>query len=184
MKKVIATGIGVVFLVGIIMLFVKLVFLDMLFPLFKPFVLLIFGPEKSFLVVPVALFMTTLIILLAGFLFSRDCAKKFLTRAVRKVPQGIESSRGALVKLADGSYLIAAKIKKIKIGRMDGGTDDYYILYSPSSPIPWGGLPIIFAKKENVILLKLSFREIYMIAASFGQSTPRVISELKDQSAE
>ncbi len=93
----------------------------------------------------------------------------------------IESSRGAIVKKTDGTYFIAAVIKKIKIVRWWGGLESFYLLYSPSSPIPWGGLPIIFATERNVILLKLSFREIYMIAASFGQSTPKLIRELKNQ---
>ncbi|MFC2018505.1 hypothetical protein ACFLU4_00935 [Chloroflexota bacterium] len=38
-------------------------------------------------------------------------------------------------------------------------------------------LPIIFAKEENVIPLKISYRELYSITASLGRNTPGVLEE-------
>ena len=60
----------------------------------------------------------------------------------------------------------------------NGEMDNLYKLYCPSAPVPWSGLPIVFAKPEQVIMLKISFGEVYAITTSFGRSAPEILEEL------
>jgi uncharacterized membrane protein len=82
-----------------------------------------------------------------------------------------------LVEFHDGCYYIAALIGEQKIETSQG---DIILckLYCPSAPIPWSGLPIIFAKRERVIPLKISFGEVYQITTSFGRTTREVMEEM------
>ena len=173
MKKILTTGTLVVLSIGIIVFMGKLVVIDFLAVLSRPLILALFGKEH--LVIPSTIVLTILIIILVGFLFSREFFAKFL----RSVPRGVERNRSCLVMFGPEAFYIAAIIKEITFKRLSGDTKKYYILYCPSSPIPWSGLPIIFVEEKNVVLLNLSLRDIYNITASFGKNTPDVLEELR-----
>jgi uncharacterized membrane protein len=178
MKKALTTGLLVVLPIGILVFLFKWVMIDFLAVLFRPLILLLFG--KEYLVIPLTIVFTVLIIFLVGFLFSWvDIGKLF-----RRIPKNIQGMPGALVELGSETYFIAAIIKKVKLKKDRGETTILYVLYGPSAPIPWSGLPIIFAKEEKVIPLKISFGEVYGITTSFGRTTPELLEELKTLGAD
>ena len=72
---------------------------------------------------------------------------------------------------APDNYFLALIIKEIDLQRATGKPEKYYVLYGPSSPLPWSGLAILYVKKEKVIVVKLSYGELYGISGSFGGTT-------------
>lgn len=171
MKRVLATGVVFVLSLGILILVLKLVF-SFLISIFRPFILYCF--KNDHLVIPLTILFTFMIILIFGLIFSRiDIGRIF-----RGMPNFVKSMPGALVELNSGTYFIAAIIKKVKLEK-EGSYTEMYVLYTPSTPIPWTGLPIIVAEKEKVIILNISFGEVYGIASSFGRITPDLLNKLK-----
>ncbi len=95
-----------------------------------------------------------------------------------RVPQSVHDMPGALVRFSEGSYYIAALVGRQKFVSKSGELENMYKMYCPSAPVPWSGLPIIFARPEHVIILKLSFGEVYGITTSFGKSAPETLEEI------
>lgn len=187
MKGIMATGTLIVFSLGIIALLIYTL-LDFLVRLWKPLIVSLTGRES--LAIPLTIVFSLLLIAFAGFVFSRrrsfDRFSGFAARipvinwflGEKRIPQSIHDMPGALVRFSNGSYYIAALVGNQKFRNKSGEMQNMYKLYCPSAPVPWSGLPIIFAKREHVILLKLSFGEVYGITTSFGRSAPEVLEEL------
>lgn len=182
MKKILTTGLTIVLPITILIFLFKWVIVDFLAKLSGPLILFWFG--KDYLVIPLTVIFTFLLILLVGFLFSRSKISSAVGRIFRRIPKDIQEMPGALVEFGSDVYFISAIIKETELKKGSGEIEKLYVLYGPSSPIPWTGLPIIFAKKEQVIRLKISFRELYGIVTSFGRTTPELLEELKISSTD
>lgn len=177
----------IVFSLGILA-FIIYTLLDLLVKLWRPLIISLTG--RDYLVIPLTIVFTVLVIALVGFIFSRrklfDRFSSFWARipiinwflGEKRIPQSIHDMPGALVRFSDGSYYIAALVGNQKFRNKSGELENMYKLYCPSAPVPWSGLPIIFAKQEQVILLKISFGEVYGITTSFGRSAPEILEEL------
>ena len=143
---------------------------------------LLFNTEE--LAIPIAIGITIALVLLAALASKYALTYRLLGRipiinwfaGERITPESIKGTRGALVEFYDGCYFIAAFIGE---GKVRTSTGDLLLckLYCPSAPIPWSGLPIIFAERKRVIPLKISFAEVYQITTSFGRSTREVMEE-------
>ncbi|HEY49143.1 MAG TPA: hypothetical protein G4O13_03775 [Dehalococcoidia bacterium] len=190
MKRILIRGTAIVFSVGVLAFIVYYV-LDFLIKLWKPMIMAMF--DREYLVTPLTIVFTILLVILVGFLFTHkrvvNRLRKFpvinwLSGEGKKIPQTIHDMPGALVKFSEGSYYIAALVGHQKFTDKDGETEVMYKLYCPSAPVPWSGLPIIFAKKEQVIPLKISFGEVYGITTSFGRSAPEILEELSLEDAD
>jgi hypothetical protein len=171
LRGIFTKGFIVFLLVGIIYFFGKLIIYDLLVPIFRPLIVSIIGRGDLYLVVLLTIAFTILVIFVVGLI---PFGKLFRR-------QNIEKSHGAFVIIDSGTYFIAAIIKKVRFKKIDGKMQGLYVLFSPYSPFPWSGLPIIFAKEENVIPLKVSYRELYSITASLGTNTPEVLEEEKSE---
>ena len=188
MKTIMSRGTLIVFSVGVLVAIIAFV-LDFLTNLFKP--LITPWLNMDYLVTPVAIIFVLILIFVVGFIFTRKTLFNFMIGIMgkipfinwfigqQKLPQTINDMPGALVRFAEGSYYIAALVGEQKFKNDEGYIEILYKLYSPSAPIPWSGLPIIFARKEQVILLKITFRQVYAITTSFGSSTPAIIEEFR-----
>ena len=167
MRRILIRGFLSVFLIGVIFFFGKIVIYDFLVNIFRPFIRSTIGIEEEYLVVILTIVFTILVIFIVGLipfgaLFNR---------------KGIEKSHGAFVSISPGTYFLAAIVTKIKFRKTDKSTQTLYVLFSPYSPFPWSGLPIIFAREENVTALNISYRELYSITVSLGRNTPEVLEE-------
>ena len=149
MRNIFFKGFLSVFLVGVIVFFGKVVIYDFLVGIFRPIIRSTFGIDEEYLIP-------------FGFLFKR---------------KGIEKSHGAFILISPGTYFLAAIVSKVKFKKADGSLQTLYVLFSPYSPFPWSGLPIVFAKEENVIAVNISYRELYSITVSLGRNTPEVLEE-------
>jgi len=187
MKEVVVKGTIIVFAIGVIVGIFYFV-IDIISRIWRPLIMLIFNNEAY--VLPMTIAFTIVLILIVGFMTTqvkiRSFFKKFVIsipilnwffRGSRKVHEGIKEERGALVKFYDGTYYISAIAGKRQVMVDSGRLEEMYILYSPSAPVPWSGLPIIFAKKENVIPLDISFTKVYSITTSFGRNVPNVVKQ-------
>lgn len=187
LKGIIVRGTIIVFSLGVIafLVYFLLDFLTKLWrPAIKPLV------SKDYLVTIVAIIITIIFIGMVGFVFSRENLSGRWGRLMgripvinwflgeKRIPQSVQEMPGALVKFSEGSYYIAALMGEQKFKNKNGEMESMYKLYCPSSPVPWSGLPIVFARVERVILLKLSFAEIYGITTSFGRTAPEILEEL------
>jgi uncharacterized membrane protein len=191
MKGIFIKGTLIVFSVGIIT-FVIYFILDFITRLWKPAIEPMI--EEEHLITVVAVVYTILLILIVGFIFTRENLfgrwGRFLGgipllnmfMGEKRMPQTVQDMPGALVKFAEGSYYIAALVGEQKFENRKGEIERMYKLYCPSAPVPWSGLPLIFARAEQVILLKLSFADIYAITTSFGRTTPELLQELELES--
>jgi hypothetical protein len=177
MRKILISGFFACFLIGIIFFFLKVIVVDVLGSLFAPLILFITG--RDYLIIPLTLVFTFVIVLAVGSAVTRIKLQNLFNRYLRRAPANLQKARGALVMLGQDTYLLAVVIKEIKLKRDDGDIEQYYVLYSPGAPFPWAGLPVIYVKKEKVRLLKLTYGEIYGIVGSFGENTPRMLTELK-----
>ena len=167
MRGIFIRGFLSLFFVGIIYFFGKVMVYDLLVPIFRPSIMSLFGVEDEYLVVIITVVFIILVIFIVGLIPFSAVFKR----------RGIEKSHGALIKINPGTYFIAVIIKKVTFKKIGGGIQTLYVLFSPYSPFPWSGLPIILAKEENVIPLKISYREIYSITVSLGRHTPDILEE-------
>lgn len=182
MKKNFMTGFLAVFSIGIIGFIGKMVVYDFLAPFFRPLVLLLFGRDDAYLVIILTIVFTIVIMFLVGLVLSRVFFQRIINWILKKVIKDIEKGNGALVEKAPGVHDLAIFIKEIKFKRLTGLIENRCILFAPYAPIPASGMPIIFAKKEKVIRLTMSYRELYNTISSFGKNAPEIIEELKDES--
>ena len=187
LKTIFGRGMLIVFSVGIAGFFIYVV-LDyitrMWKPVFKPFV--VHDPLVTIIGVCMILF----VIAATGYLFSPAKLSGRWGRfwgsvpvinwflGERRVPTSVRDMPGALIRFSEGSYYIAALLGEQKFKNKNGEIELMYKLYCPSAPMPWSGLPLIFARADCVTLLKLSFAEIYGITTSFGKTTPKLLEEL------
>ena len=167
MRKIFIRGFLSLFLVGVVYFFGKVIVYDLLVPIFRPLIMSLIGVGDGYLVIIITVVFTTLVIFIVGLIPFGMVLKR----------KGIEKSHGAFVIINPGTYFIAAIIRKVRFKKIGGRMQTLYVLFSPYSPFPWSGLPIIFAKEENVIPLKISYRELYSITASLGRNTPGVLEE-------
>ena len=184
MRHVLFRGTAIVFSLGILAFIIYYV-LDFAITLWEPLIMAMF--DREYLVTPLTIVFTIFVIILFGFLFTRQ-SMVMRTRKIpllntlfggkKKIPHTIHDMPGALVKFAEGSYYIAALVGQQKFMSKNGEIEYWYKLYCPSAPVPWSGLPIIFSKKEQVIPLKITFGEVYGITTSFGRSAPEILEEL------
>ncbi|HEX7475494.1 MAG TPA: hypothetical protein VF318_05955 [Dehalococcoidales bacterium] len=178
MRKILATGLFTSFLIGIIFFFLKFLIADALASLFRPLILDITG-NREYLVIPLTLVFTLIIILVVGLITTRIHFQDIFNKYLRKLPKNLEQARGALVQFDNDTWMLAIVIKEVEITMAGEPPDKYYVLYCPSAPFPWSGLPVVYARKSKVHLLKLSFGEIYSIVGSFGENTPRSLVEFQ-----
>lgn len=179
MRNIFIKGFLSVFLIGVIFFFGKVVIYDFLVGIFRPFIRSTIGIEEEYLIVILTIVFTILVIFLVGLI-------PFGALFRRK---SIEKSHGAFIIISPGTYFLAAIITKVRFKKKDGSMQTLYVLFSPYSPFPWSGLPIVFAKEENVIAINVSYRELYSITVSLGRNTPevleeeipKIIEELKDE---
>lgn len=189
LKSVMTRGTLIVFSLGVLA-FIIYTLLDFLTTLWKPVITSLTGREQLNTVIPLTIVFTLLVIAFVGYIFTQrklfDRFSRFTARipiinlflGERRIPQSIHDMPGALVRFSDGSYYIAALVGNQRFKNRNGELEDMYKLYCPSAPVPWSGLPIIFAKREHVIPLKISFGEVYGITTSFGRSAPEILEEL------
>jgi hypothetical protein len=167
MRSIFTKGIIVFLLVGILYFFGKLIIYDLLVPIFRPLIVSLIGRDDAYLVILLTVALTVVIIFVVGLIpFGRLFRRK-----------SIEKSHGAFIVISPGTYFIAAIVAKIKFKKVNRKLQTLYVLFSPYSPFPWSGLPIIFVKEEKVIPLKISYRELYTITASLGRNTPEILEE-------
>jgi uncharacterized membrane protein len=178
MSKIFLTGFLTSLLIGILFFLLKFL-LDALTSVFRPLIMYITS-DREYLVIPLTIVFSLVVILIVGLITTRIHFQELFTRYFRRVPKNLEKARGALVKLDEETYALAIVIKEIEMKNAIGEMEQFYVLYCPGAPFPWSGLPVIYAKKEDVRLLKLSFVEIYGITGSFGENTPKTIFELKN----
>ncbi len=178
MRKILGTGFFTVFLIGIAYFLLKFLIGDALAPLFRPLIMAI-GGDRDYLVIPLTLVFTFILILLVGTAATRIRFGDLINKYFRRLPKNIDRARGALVALDDGAYFLAIVIKEVEFKLANGTSEPGYALYAPAAPFPWSGLPVIYARKRNVLLLKMSFGEIYSIVGSFGENSPASLAEFK-----
>ncbi len=183
MRKILAAGLFTSFLIGVLVFFLKFLIVDALAPLYRPLILKI-TDDREFLVIPLALVFTLVIVFIMGLAATRIHFQTIFNKYFHKSPKNLEKARGALVPLDNGTYVVAIVIKETEIKMSDGTIEKYYVLYCPSAPFPWSGLPVIYAKKDKVHLLNLSFGEIYSIVGSFGENSPKSLTEFKNRTFE
>jgi uncharacterized membrane protein len=179
MRKILVAGFFTSFLIGILFFFLKFLIKDALAPLFRPLILEI-TDHREYLVIPLTVVFTVIIIIIVGLAATHIHLQDGLSKSFRKSPKTQSPIRGALVALNNGTYCLAILIKEVDFKRADGTIEKYCVLYSPSAPFPWSGLPVIYARKETVLFTNLSFSEIYSIVGSFGENTPRSLVEVKN----
>jgi len=174
------SGLIICFLIGILVFFFKFLLVDVLSPVFRPVVLYLFAAE--YLVVPLTIVFTLCIVLIVGGVSAKINFQNLVNKyIIRRVPSEIEKGHGALVEFGPEAYYLAVMMKEVSFKRINGETEKYCVLFCPSTPLPWSGLPVIYARKEKVIPLKLSYSELYSIFGSFGASAPDSLHELKFQ---
>jgi hypothetical protein len=180
LRKILLSGLIICFLIGILVFFFKFLLVDVLSPIFRPAVLFLFNQE--YLVIPMTIVFTFCIVLIVGGISSKINIQNFINKhIVRRIPSEIEKGHGALVEFGTGSYFLAVIMKEVSFKRADGEVEKYCVLYCPSTPIPWSGLPVIYARKDKVIPVKLSYSELYSIFGSFGTTAPGSMMESKIQ---
>jgi hypothetical protein len=167
MRNIFYKGFLSVFLVGVIFFFGKVVIYDFLVGIFRPIIKSTLGITQEYLIVILTVVLIILIMFVAGLIPFGMLFKR----------KGIEKSHGAFILISPGTYFLAAIITKVKFKKADGSMQTLYVLFSPYSPFPWSGLPIIFAREENVIAVNISYRELYSITVSLGRNTPEVLEE-------
>jgi uncharacterized membrane protein len=174
LRKILLSGLLVCFLIGIAFLFFRFLIVDVLASLFRPVILDL--TDREYLVIPLTLVLSFLVIFIVGFISTRINFQDFYSRHFRRVPKDLEKGRGALVMFSPGAYYLGIIIKETMMIRANGQNGKYYVLYCPSTPLPWSGLPVIYVEQQKVIPLKLSYGELYSLVGSFGANTPQVIN--------
>ncbi len=177
MRKILVSGLFACFLIGIIYFFFKFLIVDVLAPTFSPLVLFLTG--RDYLEIPLAIVFTFIVIVIVGSITTRIKFADIYSRYFRRVPKDLERGRGAMVSFSPGASYLAVIIKEVSLKKANGDVARYYVLYCPSTPLPWTGLPVIYVEKEKVTPLKLSYTELYSIVGSFGANTPALLAELK-----
>lgn len=177
MKKILLTGLLACFLIGIAVFFFEFLVVNVLSGIFGPWILDLTG--RQYLVIPLTLVCTFIVILIVGFFVTRIKLQNLYSRYFRKIPKDLEKGHGALVSFGDGAYYLGIIIKETQIRQTDGSLEKYYVLYCPSTPLPWSGLPVIYVEQKKVIPLNLSFGELYSLAGSFGANTPPIMTVSK-----
>ena len=179
MRKAFIAGLFATVLIGIIYFFLRYLIVDILDPLFKPLISLMTKNEILELLLDIVFAVIGIFII--GQITTRIKFQEIYTKYFRRVPINLEKGRGALVSIGPEAYFLAIITKEITLKRADGELVPYYVLYAPSTPIPMSGLPVIYVEKSKVIPVHLSYGEIYGIFASFGASSPMLVSELKSE---
>ena len=182
MRNIFIKGFLLVLLIGVIFFFGKVIIYDFLVGIFRPFIRSTIGIEEDYLIVIMTIAFTLLVIFVVGLIPFGALFKR----------KSIEKSHGAFILISPGTYFLAAIITKVRFKKKDGNMQTLYVLFSPYSPFPWSGLPIVFAKEENVIAINISYRELYSITVSLGRHTPevleeeipKIIEELKDENVD
>jgi uncharacterized membrane protein len=177
MRRIFMAGLFACFLIGLVFFFFRFIIVDILAPLFQPLVVRITGSDT--LVIPLSIVFTLIIILTVGAIVTRIKFQDLYNKYFHRVPPDLQKGRGALISLGTETYFLAIIIKEITFNQSDGEAQQYFVLYGPSVPLPWSGLPILFVPKDRVHPLKLSYGEIYSMLGSFGANTPNVLTELK-----
>lgn len=173
MRRMLLSGLVACFLIGIAFFFFRFLILDVLAPIFRPLILDLTG--QQYLVVPLTLVFTFIVILIVGFAITRIKLQNIYTRYFHKIPKDLEKGRGALVMFGPGAYFLGIIIKETNIRQPAGNLEKYYVLYCPSTPLPWSGLPVIYVEQQKVIPLKFSFVELYGLSGSFGVNSPTIM---------
>jgi uncharacterized membrane protein len=178
LRKILTAGLIAIFLIGIVYFFFRVLIVDVITPLFLPLTERM--TDKDYVQVTLAIIFTVIVMFVLGALITRIKFQSLFNRYLRRVPKDLERGRGALVMLAPDTFFLALIIKEINFQRASGKMEKFYVLYGPSSPLPWSGLPILFVRRERVIPLTLSYGELYGITGSFGGTAPELMAELKN----
>jgi uncharacterized membrane protein len=179
MRKILLSGLLACFLIGIAFFFFWFLIQDVLVVIFSPIILSLTG--QQYLVIPLTLVFTVVVVFIVGFAVTRIKFQDIYARHIRKLPKDLEKGRGALVMFGPGAYYLGVIIKETQIRQPDGNLERYYVLYCPSTPLPWSGLPVIYVEQKKVIPLKFTFGELYSLTGSFGANTPAILADLQTQ---
>ncbi len=179
MRKVLLSGLLACFLIGIAFFFLRFLVVDVLAAIFRPLVLDLTGRE--YLVIPLTLVFTFIAILIVGFAVTKIKFQSIYSRYFRRIPKDLERGHGALVMFSPGAFYLGVIIKETCLRLPDGSLEKYYVLYCPSTPLPWSGLPVIYVEQKKVIPLKFSFAELYSLVGSFGANSPAVLADFETE---
>jgi uncharacterized membrane protein len=177
MRKILISGLFSCFLIGVLVFFLRIIFVDALIPVFRPIIHLL--TDEIYWEIPLTIILTVAVITIVGFFITRIKLQNIFNRFMERRARNFENARGALVAIAPDTYVLAIVIKEVSFKRANNEIEKYYVLYSPLSPLPWSGLPILLVPKEKVLLLKLSYGVLYSMVGSFGGSTPDLLTEVK-----
>ncbi|MBE0479882.1 MAG: hypothetical protein IBX68_02770 [Dehalococcoidia bacterium] len=187
MKSILNRGILITFSLGVLAFIIYFV-LDIVSRVWRPVIMSLFHNQD--LVIPLTIVFSVMVILFVGWAFSPNRMSNRVGILLSKVPvlnwflgdgripQSARDMPGVLVRFSEGAYFIGALTGLQKMKSKDGQVRVMYKIYSPSAPVPWSGLPIIFVTREQVIPLKINFGEVYGITTSFGRNTRELIEEL------
>jgi uncharacterized membrane protein len=181
MKKILLSGLLACFLIGIAFFFFRFLIVDVLAAIFRSLILRL--TDQEYMVIPLTLVFTFVAILIVGFVVTRIKFGNIYNRYFHKVPKDLEKGRGALVMFSPGAYYLGIIIKETNIRQPGGNLEKYYVLYCPSTPLPWSGLPVIYVEQNKVIPLKFSFGELYSLIGSFGANSPAVLTDLQPENS-
>jgi uncharacterized membrane protein len=179
MRKIFLSGLLACFLIGLLFFFFKFIVVDVLAALFRPLIIHMFDNES--LVIPLSIVFSLAMFMVVGAIVTRIKYRDLFNKYLHKVPENLQKGRGALVLLGPDTYFLALIIKETTFMQANGVAEKYYVLYGPSTPLPWSGLPVLFAPKDKVRPLKLSYAEIYSMLGSFGGNTPDLLVEMKSR---
>lgn len=156
----------------------------------EPLWTLIFSPLGAEISRGLALLLTLAVFTLTGIIIEIKPVSTFLEKAKDLILRGrsnLKKNQGAFFEIYDGVYLLGLVTGSQQMRDIQGekkeilcGTIPKELIkgYAPSSPLPWSGFPPIFARKDRVILLNLTFAEIAKIVTSFGKNSPEIMEYL------
>jgi uncharacterized membrane protein len=177
MRRILISGLFACFLIGVVVFFLRIIFVDALLPIFRP--IIHFLTDEIYWEIPLTIILTLIVITIVGFLITRIRLQDIFNRFMQRRAKNFENAKGALVVIAPDTYYLAIVIKEVGLKRANNEIEKYYVLYSPLAPLPWSGLPIMLVAKEKVLLLKLSYGALYSMVGSFGSSTPDLLTEIQ-----
>ena len=90
MRKILAAGLFTSFLIGVLVFFLKFLIVDALAPLYRPLILKI-TDDREFLVIPLALVFTLVIVFIMGLAATRIHFQTIFNKYFHKSPKNLEN---------------------------------------------------------------------------------------------
>ena len=148
MKKIFMAGLMLTLMLGLLGIVFKLIVVDFLANIFRP---LILSFSYELMVIPLTIVFMVVLIFLIGIPATHIKFQEIMVRLLERVlPKG---KHGALVERSAGVYDLAVVIKQIKLQKLSGTTQTFYLLYYPSAPTAWTSvLPLGLVSEDKLIL--------------------------------